>query len=570
MNRRYSLPILLTAMHSCALPYPAAIPAQAQRLPSSAEEGKQTTIGDVTISNATRYSGNPATGFRILGPKTQITFTQRASRSTFRLHADEVEARKERTYPIGAIDLKGHVRFHVTQAVEGGSRTVEGTAGHADFSRTEQVLKLSGGILATAKDTTARGGTATIRAAVLHVDTASTPYHYRIEGDAAHSDLRYIPAANTGGTPRAGQTESSRGETHVSGFERGSLKVGQSARFEGAGTSVAFANPTDGTSARLRAGTIETGFSSDTGALSRISAHGAARYMAERVPDRTHAANGQLAVHHIEGRASNVLYNVTDGLVELTGSVHADITLPDYLRQPAALDAGRILARIEPPYRYEVTANAGRGHLQFAPLASKGRERPDGAPDRRMDRRMDRIDVQDLDITGFDRLVLEPGKQIDISGKQTTLVSTELRGTTRLQAPHIQATYSDQNTLGKAVAFGPVSFYLKRRTPSHGNSVANPAVWQELDGSAAHAEYVDSAEIRQLTLAGPLKATITDPEHLDAPGKVTAADGDSLRLNLSGPNVDIDLDSRSQSASIELQPKQAPPEERTGRQKPRQ
>lgn len=560
MNRFEDSKILAFALVGVGL-LAAAGKVDAQKPPKAASPVTTSTnrTGSVQITQYERLRGKiDGSGMTLTGAKTVITVTDKPSRSALRFHGDTVVTRKEDGDLLGQVDMTGHVRYTLTQQTnEGGERIVEGTAGRASYRSATRRIELEGGVQATLRDPARLNGPGSLKASRVLIDITASPYRYTIEGGSA-GDIQFTPKENA----PAGEGVKRRmnvGSVHIYGYESGEFQIGQRAQFQGANTTVEFANPPEQTHARFQANRITATFTGDRAALSRAEAVGNVRYEVERP-----APDGK-SIQTLKGSSAHATYAVQNGAISLQGKVLADIADLNALSQPARVTADKVIATLGAdgqPERYQITGTSAQTRLRFTPLPPSPATPPaDNAEPPKL------FPIGEVEIAAFETGTYVPGQNFEFRGDKTTFGTADKASRTRTQfrASHIVGTFADNRTLSRIEAKGNIRFHVERPSVSVEPSGKISQMMDTLTGTGTRATFVNTTEpvTREVTVYGPLQVAVRSPANLSEPGLITGESDTTLRLNLAVTPYEFDIESTQQTAQIKFQPRSPEEAEKT-------
>ncbi len=335
-----------SAPHPSRLKQIALLSNKRQAAPPQAEK-KKLKIGDVTIADFNTNEGVLGSGeFHLLGPYTEITVPDKASKSVLHVHADDIQGSRIGKIDGGLITLIGNVRYRLVQQSDEGERILEGTAGRAILERTKQHMEFTGGTHATLTDAARFSGPATLRTDSLNVAMKSKPARYTLEGAAANNDIRFTPMQTPtvkAGTkltaadpPGAKPAATPLGTVHIYSFRSGDVQFGEAIHFQGATTTCEFASPDDKTSWRLQGEQFEGEFVPTTSDLQRAT-------VTENVKFHVLQPSADKKVKTTaDGTATQASFVRTKAGQEMLahGPIRVDFTDPEHLEEPMVLTSG--------------------------------------------------------------------------------------------------------------------------------------------------------------------------------------------------------------------------------------
>ncbi len=531
--------------------------AASQSRPSG--ETKRLGIGDVKFYGFT--SGTVATDLStatLTGSNTMVEMPVKSSGALIKIHADEIKVTGGNRPATARLDLRGHLRYEVTQPVPEGARGLSGTAGRGEFKRETNLIELSDDVDCSFADTRLDGPGA-LHSGSVTVDVGSSPYVYVLAGNSGTNDIRFSPRQRD---PKA-SPESQIGLVHVTHWDTGTFQTGKIARFDGALVIADLRSRSGSPEAQLKAHHIEGNFG-PAGEIVRARANDGVHYRIERPMTRS-LADGKVEEgrQQVTGTSNEALYEPDAGRFTLDGEIDATIINTLSLAEPARLLASRLVVtdvgrgKEHRALRFELTGAPNRRRLTFTPRAAE--QAPDaakavGAPV---------FTLGSIVLTGFEKAVLEPGQSIDVvsDGKQLLLLDTSdarTHSASHMETHHFVAHLSESGAIADAETGGPVTFHIQQPGPV---TAAKPAPGaasqsQSLDGNAAKAVYHTAAQGRSIALHGPFTARVTDPAHLLGPGSVKGEKDDTLSLDLV--TREFDFQSTNQTIVLDFTPRPLP------------
>ncbi len=341
-----SLALLLAAASSGVGAQPAAKSGPPVARPAAPSGPLRTTYGDISVSDYTRTTFDPASGVHLTGSRTRIEIPDKRNKTILVLHADDITLTKSAKSLFGNVDATGNVHYRLVQTVENGTRVLDGSAGHGMVRRDEHRLELAGGVTASISDPRL-AGPGRFRAARVAVDTTSQPYRYELTGDPETNLLEFTPRGQS-----AGKTSKSPGTVRVHGYRSGLFQPGKEARFSGALPAIDLDNPQDRVKVRMTAELLEGAFNAAGDKLARATASTNVKYLVEQ-PSRDNKT-----LQTVKGTASSVSFLTEENTVVVHGPFRADVSDPVNLKDPfhIAAEKGDTL-RVSPSgngYKYDV------------------------------------------------------------------------------------------------------------------------------------------------------------------------------------------------------------------------
>ena len=372
--------IAVTAFQSGLLPSASAQTTVAAK--QNAGTPNHTQFGDVTISDWKGFKGNIlnlANG-HFIGPNILVETTDKTRHLRMQILADDIvgSIKKDKA----SVEMSGNLRYTITETTETGDRILNGTASRAVYDQELQRLRLLGGVRMTLADPAQFDKPAVVRAGSAAVYTGSKTGS---KSGAAGTSMRYVltgaPGANDivlsqRGKPRTvnGVVEPLHTTTlHVYNYDSANFTVGQSASFNGAGTTAEAADLEAKTTGTLRAPHIEASFAgkSQEGKLQKASASGGVRYTAQSPGVRG-------STQKVAGTSQTASYDLAQKSVVLDGGVEADITDTDALKNPAHLSVGKLSVLLTETPQYLISGSPQRTKIVFTPKPAK--QKPPVAP----------------------------------------------------------------------------------------------------------------------------------------------------------------------------------------------
>jgi hypothetical protein len=514
-----------------------------------AAPGKTNTItyGNIRVAGFEKGNLNPQKGGRLLGPKMLVTIPDEASRSTLILHADDMTFRKEKKDAFDVIEMKGNLRYTVTQKDKDGSqRVLEGTAGTGIYRQAAQAIELNGGVNATLTDDARLKKPATVRADRIAVNIGTTPYLYTISGSPQTTRVLFEPRPPAPNPNAKEAPRSSLSYVEITNFREGTFQVGQKAEFNGPNVTVKLQNESDGTDAKFEGEEIETTFADDRKTIKRVVANRKATFTVKR-PARENKGE-DIAT----GSCGRAIYEADEEQILLKETVEARVTAPLSLKEPATLTADMVMFRTKRPYQYVVSGAAERTRIKFTPKPPPA-EPPKGGNNPPAPQR---FAFGTVVIEAFDKGDFEPGKSAQFTGgpkMQFRSVDPDMKTSTLLQCRRLVATFQDDETIGTAEATGSVTYRIERLNPTTKKV-------QAIRGTADHATYGNTADARELKLFGPINAEVIDEVALAEPGSILGTPDATVTLNLAKDLMDFYIESPMATSEIKFKPREAAPE----------
>ncbi len=586
---------------------------QAQAKPPAAApptpEVKRTVYGDIVISGWQQTKFQPDLGsVQFTGPNTVIEVPDKQSGSRLVLHSDDIKLIEPRKSDKTRLELRGHVRYTVTQPTPMGERKLTGTAGAGDYRRSSQKVVLSQGVRAELIDPSL-DGPGSLRAGAVTVDISATPYTYTLSGDSDTNDIRFTPRPRPvkkgpdGKVPPPQNPANQIGPVHISRWESGTFQTGKVAKFEGTQVVADLKSRTGTPQGQLKARHIESEFN-PAGEIARAQAIDDVHYQFDRPISRQPAApRGKIETgrQEVTGTSREAIYEPDAGKVTLDGDIDATLVNTLTLAEPAKLLASRLVmtepdpGKADSTLRFEVTGAPNRRRLTFTPRPAEPRRAPapaappavappgegsappnvPGPPP---------FALGSLVLKGFEKITLEPGKSLDVisDGKQMLLVDTadaKTKSASHLETHHFIATLAKSGEITSAETGGPVTFHIQQpgaaRVVKKAGSAPAPAKAvepQSLNGNAAKAVFKSDGKAQTLALQGPLNAQLIDAEHLVGPGSVKGGKDDTFSVDLITREFTFDTPHETMVIEftprpIEQEPDKAAPKPTDGKRK---
>lgn len=543
---------------------------QAQQSPPAAvppsNERKRTQYGDIIISGHQTMKGdlNNFASVQFLGPNTIIEVPDKKSGSRLVLHADDIKLTDPTKPEKSQVELRGHVRYTVTQTTPLGERKLTGTAGSGDYRRANQKIILSGGVRAELVDPRL-DGPATLRAGIVTVDMSAEPYTYNLSGDSGTNDLRFSPKsrapkrAAVAPDPPAPNPANQVGLVHISHWNTGAFQTGKLAKFDGSQVIADLKSKAGAQEGRITGRHVEGDFA-PTGEVTRARAVDDVHYHFERpITRKPLDPKGKIEEgrQEVTGTSREALYEPEAGKITLDGGIDASLVNTLTLDGPAKLLASKLVVT-EPPQgkegataKFEITGAPNLRRLEFTPKSPEPRPAASPVAPEAAVGEADApapppaFTLGAIVLKGFEKVVLEPGKALEVisDGKQKLLldtVDTKTHSASHLETHRFTAQLADKGGITSAETGGPLTFHIvqpgKARTPKKvaGSAPARPLPGQpqSLDGDAAKAIYTVTRAGRTISLQGPFNTMVTDPEHLASPGSVKGQKDDIFSLDL--------------------------------------
>jgi hypothetical protein len=515
--------------------------------PAPINDPKKLTFGDVEVLHFQKMTGNIDRGMKLTGSRTLVTVSDKASRSTLVFHADEITFRKEKKDVSDHIEMKGSLRYTVTQKEKDGSqRLLEGTAGAGAYRRIAERLELNGGVNATLTDEVRLKKPASVVADRVTVNIGTTPFTYSIGGSPQTTRVQFeprppAPEPNAKEAPRSGLSY-----VEITRFREGTFQAGLKAEFNGPDVTVKLRNDSDGTDAKFEGEEIETIFAEDRKSIKRVVTNRKATFTVKR-PARENKGE-----EVVDGSCGRAIYDADEDQVTLKEAVEARVTSPLSLKEPATLTADMVMFRTKRPYQYVVSGAAERTRIKFTPkpptVEPPGNSNNQPAPQY--------FAFGTVVIEAFDKGDFEPGKSAQFTGgakMQFRSDDPDAKTQTRLLCRRVVATFADDETIGTAEATGGVTYHIQQPD-------AMTKKLKAIRGTADRATFGNTTQARELKLFGPINAEVIDDEHLIGPGKITGPTDTSLTLNLAKDITEFDIESPTETAVIRFSPREATPE----------
>ncbi len=559
--------LLAAAFQVSALPS-----ANAQTVPIAKQNAKtsnHTQFGDVTISEWKGFKGNIlnlANG-HFIGPNIIVETTDKTRRIRMRILANDIAGSYKKDK--ASVEISGNLRYTITETTKTGDRVLNGTASRAVYDQEPQRLRLLGGVRATLADPTQFDKPATVHAGNATIYTGGKSMRYTLAGAPNANDV----VVSQRGKPRTvkGVVEPPHTTTlHVYNYDSAEFTVGQSASFNGAGTTADAADLEAKTTGSLRAPHIEASFagssagSSQEGKLQKASASGGVHYTAQSPGVRG-------STQKLAGTSLTASYDLAQNRVVLDGGVEADITDTDALKSPAHISVGKLSVLMKKSPQYSISGSAQRTKIVFTPKPGKKKPITDlqgvntptvnpnpgaganAAGDQDKKVIAPPFGLGTITISGFSSGIYEPGKTATLEGSATTFASSDktTRSTTELKAEKIVGAFSEQGELETTTATKNVHYALSQPSPSG-------KVLQAITGTGISVVFSNSEKSQQVIVTGPYRADVTDPETLEGPLHINASDAsDSFTFNLTtkdfhpqSPNGTTVIDFKSRESAI--------------------
>lgn len=490
------------------------------------EETRRLTFGDVQVVNFLRVSGNINREIRLIGPKTVVTVPEKSSRSTLVFHADTILFRREKQDVSDLIDMRGNLRYTVTQKdPDGTERVLEGTAVAGTYRRAEQKVELRGNVDARLTDPVRLRRPATLRAERITVQIGVTPFQYQLAGNSS-SEVRFAPRTEASGSTHVEEVRLAR-------FREGVFQPGRQATFFGPETRVEI-DQSDGR-ARFAAERIVLAFESDDRTVARATGEG-------HVQARVERSRGTGAPETVEGRCERAVFLAREAQVFLKGKVDLTLISAEVLQGPGHLLAEQVAFTIRRPYHYTVSGSPERARLVFTP-------RPP-ASSRSGASSQNHFVFGTITIEAFERGEFVPGEKALFTGAGLLFRSEDLqaRSAARVRCQQVHARFVNEEVISTAELTGGVTFDVERVDPLSGKP-------QAVRGKAERALFRNTAQAREVQLAGPLEVEITDEAALAAPGVIRDPGASRLTLDLSQDLLTFDIESVQATGEIRFQPR---------------
>ncbi|MCS6775519.1 MAG: hypothetical protein RMJ43_05945 [Chloroherpetonaceae bacterium] len=492
------------------------------------EDVKRLTFGDVQVVHFQRVSGNINREIRLVGPKTVVTVPEKSSRSTLVFHADTILFRKEKQDVSDFIDMRGNLRYTVTQKdPDGTERVLEGTAVAGTYRRVEQKIELRGDVDARLTDPARLRRPATLRAERIAVQIGVTPFQYQLTGNS-NSEVRFAPRTEASGTPRVEEVRLAR-------FREGVFQPGRQAAFSGPETRIEI-DQSDGR-ARFEAERITLAFESDDRTVARATGEG-------RVQARVERSRGTGAPETVEGQCERAVFLAREAQVLLKGRVDLTLLSAEALQGPGRLLAEQVAFMTGRPYHYTVSGSPERSRLVFTPRSpvSPG---SDASP-------RSRFAFGTITIESFERGEFVPGEKALFTGTGLFFRSEapDAGSAARVRCQQVVARFLNEEVVSTAELTGGVTFDVQRVDPLSGRP-------QAARGKAERATFRNTAQAREVQLTGPLEVEIIDEVALAAPGVIRDPGASSLTLDLSQDLLTFDIESAQATGEIRFQPRDA-------------
>ena len=549
--------------------------AQQPEKPAPPKEKKtnDTRMGNVRIFgyDKTQLTLDQGTNLRLTGPKTTIEVIDKQNKARLIIHAEEVQARKEKSGS-AMVELRQNVRYTLSQTTpKGEEQTVEGTAGRASYSEKDKQVILTDGIQATLTDTGQFTAPATLRTYQVTVEMSESPYRYTIEGDAAVNDIQFAPKPK----PTSEKKDKSKtvpvSSVHVLGFRSGEFQINKEGHYNGPNTTLEISNPADKVEARFQSETAKATFN-EKGILETASASGKVRYhISQPAPKKEGEPTKEVSLQSLDGSCNTLNYNLKDKQIALKQVVKARIVDTESLLEPARLSADFVTVYTEKPFRYEVSGDPARTLFRFTPRPRPTDETIDKAnspkPNRAPNTKPDAVIAEKGEATGtpnkpfplgtitlrgFESGTFAVGTEIKVVGDKTTFQTEDKKEktSTLLQASRFTTTFAEDKTIQQAEALGNVRFSISR--PS-----AKGDTQETAKGATTKAVLTNGAKAQDILIQGPFRVQVTSPEDLEEPADVVGPDKqDTLTVHLSGRKIRYDWETPNNTAYISFVPKE--------------
>jgi lipopolysaccharide export system protein LptA len=533
--------------------------------PITQNETKRFTIGeDIVVTGYTSGGGKlDLSSTHLRGPNTRIEITEKKTRSKVLLHGDDIDASNISKPQAFTAEMRGNVRYTLTQQTREGERIIKGTAGKAVFHRTNQKIDLTGGVSVDLTDPRLIGP-GILKAGKIVIDISKSPYHYTVEGDDSVNDLKFTPRRVAKKEDKPG-SDSSFGPVHIHHYDTGEFQVGKLARFEGAGTTADLEALPKKTQAQLKAPHMEAIFDDSGAQLLRTEATGGVHYDIARMVAK-HEGEGETR-QQIVGTGGKAIYDVEKGRVDLLEEVEATLIDPETLLGPAKLSAAGVVV-YSGPIHYEFTGSNGHSRIQLTPRPPKAKPAAVKAEVQKAEaakpeaRKPDAAQADKpavipfmmgtITLTGFQTGRYDPGKQIVFHGPSLLMETKDAatKSESSLHAHHFVADFAADGAIAKAEATQEVRYFLQHPAPGG-------MTLQSLKGTATLAAFIREEKSGSIKLKGPLETEYSDPANLEGPAHITGQKGDTLTLNLT--NREFDFDSPDGTFILTAIPKETAP-----------
>ena len=532
---------------------------QTKNTPSDKKnQPKVLKYGEVLISNYLQSKGSlDFTVVTFTGPNTIIDAPDKASGSHLLLHADQVTVTGINKPGHEHVEMRGRLKYTLTQPTPEGPRKLTGTAGQGDYRSDSKRIVLTNAVHCEMTDPRL-DGPGTLHVGKVTVDITSSPYLYTFEGEEATNDIRFSPRprqskqpANNGGAqkPIAAQI----GMVHITRWADGTFQAGKSARFQGA-LVVADLHSRDGKPlGQLKGRELEGNFAPG-GEIVKAHAKDSVQYHFERAIARK-AADGKVenGREEITGSSHDAIYEPNEGRVTLDGDVDSTLVNTLTMEAPAKLLAARVVV-IEPAEgndrkvaRYEITGSPNRRRLEVSPKRPVAKppdaSAPAAAPGAQPATPPAFL-LGNVVLKGFQSVVLDLGQDLDIKsdGNQMLLIDTvdpKTKAASHVETHHLTAKLAESGVITDAESEGAATFHFQQPGPPKqvqavGNTPARtiPGQMQSVDGTTAKAVFKAEGTGRLISLQGPFSALVTDPDHLATPASLKGLKDETLSLDL--------------------------------------
>ena len=536
-------------------------------------ETPKTQYGAIVIEKYNRvHAEKNFSGVHFSGPHTLATIPYPRSASVLVIHADEITTKAAGGDQFANATLNGNVRYTMKQKIgKDVFRTVTGTAERATFNHKAERIEMDGSVLVALTDPERLAAPGEIHAGHAVVEMEKSPYVYTLTGEPDANDIRFTAredAPQSGEKPNVGPKKNGVGSIHVHGYDRGIFQVGQAAHFAGGGTTIELSGKGDQSQAEIRAASFDADFTEKRSALKNATAKGGVRYRITR-PEPPRTAQGEpqgnpppaAPLDSVTGRSDTMEYDAALTKFTLAGNVDADILAPGSLVGPAKIRVDRLIAHTAAPFTYELKSAAKDSLIAFTPIPPKPTppKNPKPQSDKEpagKDAPKPHLALGSVKISRFDygmyapakgvRLTVAQGKMLFESDDAATLT------TSRILARDITADLTEDNLVSAAKATGGIEFRVRQTDPK-------TKIAQVIEGTAPEIAYASNEpgsenETRSLSMPGPFRAAVTDPNNLVEPGTLTGLAGDKLILRVTGEAYEYDIESVNETAVIDLKP----------------
>ncbi|HLJ54638.1 MAG TPA: hypothetical protein VKT77_06320 [Chthonomonadaceae bacterium] len=546
------------------------------------EPPKSSRYGDIEVRGYQRLTApfNSNT-LEFTGPNTIVEAPDKASGARFIVHADSIRLIEPLSATKSVIELRGGVRYTITQTTPLGERRVTGTAGSADYRRAARKVLLAGGVRAELLDPRLDGPGA-LRASTVTIDISAGPYVYSLSGDSATNDLRFSPkpAAKPGTAAQPGRAAPQNpgaqlGAVHITRWVTGIFQAGKSAKFDGEEVVADLKSRAGTPEGQLRAPHVEGDFTPEGGIAHARAERGVHYHFLRPIARQsvgkagTTAGQPETGREEVTGTCRDATYDPAEGRTTLDGEIDATLVNTLTLIGPGKLLAERVVMT-EPPAgdkttvtRFEISGAPNHRRLAFTPKPAPAR--PGGsAPAVTAPAAADNAGDQDrakrgpvaavpapftigsIVLLGFDKGVYEPGKRIEVQSDGTTPLFLDTADSKTRSAAHVEtrqfkASLAETGEIVAAETGGGVTFRIQQPAPSPEPDQASPSAalsaakapepaLQQLDGTAAKATYTAGDKARVLALLGPLNAKLLDPRVKET--TTVGKEGDTYSMDL--------------------------------------